>query len=87
MRYGRTVPNGFLPVFSVDTEEEAKQLIVLTCPTDHNGVHFARELAEEQTLENLQKFSDKLATGWRLMQMAKEANKKRREMQERDKET
>lgn len=61
MRFGRTVEDGFLPVFSVDTEEEAQRLIVLACPRDGSGQFYARELAEEQTLENLQKFSDKLA--------------------------
>lgn len=71
MRYGRSVPDGFLPVFSVDTEQEAKDLIVLCCPRDDNGVHYARELAAEQTLENLQAFSDKLARGWDMMQAAK----------------
>ncbi len=34
----------------------------MTCPQDHiTGKHFARELAAEQTLENLYAFSDKLA--------------------------
>ncbi|HSR79082.1 MAG TPA: hypothetical protein VLN57_21090 [Xanthobacteraceae bacterium] len=70
MRYGRSVPDGFLPVFSVDTEEQARQLILLTCPRDAEGTHYARELAQEQTLENLQAFSDKCAKGWEMMQAA-----------------
>ncbi len=60
MRYGRSIEKGFLPVYSVGDEEEAKDLIVLTCPTFPDGTHYARELANEQTLENLQKISDKL---------------------------
>lgn len=64
MGYGRVTPDGKLPVFSVDTEEEAKQLIVMACPRDMEGNHYARELAEEQTLENLALFSDKLQTYW-----------------------
>lgn len=61
MRYGRAVPEGFLPVFSVDTEEEAQKLIILTCPRGNDGAYYARELIVDQTLENLQQFSDKLA--------------------------
>lgn len=49
-----------MPVFSVDTEVEAQQLIVMTCPRGLDGKFYARELMEEQTLENLQKFSDQL---------------------------
>lgn len=59
--WGRSVPEGHLPVFSVRTEKEAKKLIVATCPraTDGGG-YYARELVEEQTLENLERFSDRL---------------------------
>lgn len=71
MRYGRSVQKGFLPVFSVDTEEEAKRLIVMACPTDATGTYYARELAQEQTLENLQAFSDKLARCYEFMQKRK----------------
>lgn len=54
---------GFLPVFSVGDEEEAKQLITLTCsrgfgPTE--GQYISNELSQRQTLENLEKFSTKL---------------------------
>ena len=64
MRYGRSVPEGSIPVFSVDTEEEAKSLLTLACPTRFiDGVteYVAPELATEQTLENLEAFSDRLA--------------------------
>lgn len=62
MRYGRSVPfkDGFLPVFSVDTEEEARLLLTMACPRNFDGEFYARELVEEQTLENLEKFGDKL---------------------------
>lgn len=53
---------GRLPVFSVDTEEEAENLIVATCPMGYDGKYYARELAQEQTLENLYAFSEKIAT-------------------------
>jgi hypothetical protein len=56
-----------LPVFSVNTEDEAKTLIIMTCPMDCEGNYYARELAQEQTLENLQKFSDKLARAWNIL--------------------
>lgn len=37
------------------------KLLILACPRDVDGNFIARELAAEQTLENLQAFSDKLA--------------------------
>ena len=55
MRYGRSVQDGFLPVFSVNSEKEAKSLLVATCPRNNDGEFVSRELVEEQTLENLQK--------------------------------
>lgn len=58
-------------MFSVDTEEEARRLIIAACPRDDRGTYYARELAHEQTLENLQVFSDKLARTWALMQERK----------------
>ena len=42
------------------TSKEADQLITLACPVNHNGEHYSRELANEQTLENLAVFSEKL---------------------------
>ena len=68
MGYGRgPIPRGRLPVFSVNTEEEAYRLLVLTCPTNHRGQFVAPELAEEQSLENLDRFSDRLQRGWDIM--------------------
>jgi hypothetical protein len=72
--FGRKLPKGRLPVFSVNTDDEARQLITLCCPRDSKGHSYARELAESQTLENLQKFSDKLAHGWALLQARKDAD-------------
>lgn len=60
--FGRVVPEGHLPVFSVDHEAEAKMLIVATCSLDLSGNYFARELAQKQTLENLKAFGDRIAT-------------------------
>lgn len=54
------VPSGSLPVYSVDTEAEAKLLLTLACPTNMHGEYVAPELVEDQTLDNLQKFSDRL---------------------------
>lgn len=45
MRAGRRVPRGFIPVYSVDTEEEARDLIVLTCSSDGHGGYFNADLA------------------------------------------
>ena len=69
MRYGRSVPidAGFLPVFSVDTEEDAESLLILACPRNMDGEFVARELVHEQTLDNLQAFSDKLAQCYQIL--------------------
>ena len=62
MRYGRgALPEGFLPVFSVDTEEEAKELLIATCSRGVDGRYYSDELAREQSLAVLDQFSDKLA--------------------------
>ena len=67
MRYGRSVPEGSLPVFSVDTEEQAKTLLTLTCQTNLDNEYVAEELAGEQTFENRQAFSRRLEKGWKVM--------------------
>ena len=59
--YGVTVPASSLPVYSVDTEEEARNLITLACQTNYAGQYIARELVAEQTLENLVAFGERLA--------------------------
>jgi hypothetical protein len=58
--YGVTVPEGSLPVHSVDTVEEARMLITMACPVDLGGKYYAPELAERQTLKNLAKFGARL---------------------------
>ena len=61
VKYGAgSAPKGMLPVYSVDTEDEARRLLKLTCPTNAKGDYLARELIEEQTLENLYAFGDRL---------------------------
>lgn len=62
--YGVSVPEGSLPVFSVDTEEEARLLLATACETNLAGEYVARELATEQTIDNLFAFSDRLADTW-----------------------
>lgn len=64
MRFGRSVPDGFLPVFSVPTEDDAQELLVAACARNWNGDFVARELAHEQTIENLIAFGDRLASVW-----------------------
>ena len=71
MGYGRVTPDGRLPVFGVATEKEAEMLVVMACPTDSQGNKYARELAEEQTLENLVAFSDRLQECWDRWQVVK----------------
>jgi hypothetical protein len=60
--FGRSIPRGSLPVFSTTTEKEARMLLVMTCPTSYQGEFIAPELAEQQTIDNLQRFSDRLAS-------------------------
>lgn len=75
MRYGRSVPidKGFLPAFSVDTEEEAQALITLTCPRNLAGEYVAPDLAREQTLENLYAFTARLRRGYALLKARRSA--------------
>lgn len=58
-------------MFSVDTEEEAKSLLLLVGKRDIEGNLYAPELAQEQTIENLKKFSDKCARAWEHMKARK----------------
>ncbi len=44
----------------MDTEEEAHLLIATACRLDLDGNYYAPELAEEQTLERLYAFGDRL---------------------------
>lgn len=62
MRYGTVVPfdEGWLPVFSVGSEAEAHALLTATCPTNVDGEFVARELVEEQTLDNLYAFGARI---------------------------
>jgi hypothetical protein len=60
VRFGRTVPRGFLPAYSVDSDEEAKALLILACLRNLAGEFVAPELAEEQTLARLYSFGDRL---------------------------
>ena len=60
VRYGRSVEDGFLPVMSVDTEEEAQRLLTLGCQTNYDNEYIARELVDEQTLDNLKAFGERL---------------------------
>lgn len=53
-------------MFSAETEKEAEMLIVMACPRDTEGNYYARELAQEQSLENLVAFSDRLQECWDL---------------------
>ena len=73
VKYGRTCPEGFLPVFSVNTEDEAKKLLILVCPRNENGEFVAPELAREQTLDNLWAFGDKLERAYGMMTKLKKA--------------
>ena len=71
MRFGRKCPNGFLPIFSVNTEEEARALLLAACPRNLAGEFVAPELAEEQTLPNLYAFGKRLRGVYRRLLRAR----------------
>ena len=58
--FGSKPPEGHLPVFSVGSEKEAKFLFTLSCGTNIKGEYIARELVEEQTIDNLFAFGERL---------------------------
>ena len=53
-------PAGRLPVFTVNDAEEAERLLTIACPTNFDGEYIAPELVAEQTLDNLEQFSERL---------------------------
>lgn len=48
-------------MFSVADEDEAALLLTMTCPTNARDQWVAVELSEEQNLDNLARFSHRLA--------------------------
>lgn len=60
VRYGRTVEDGFLPVYSVDTEIQAQALLTFACPINYDKEFVATELSKEQTIDNLTAFGERL---------------------------
>jgi len=69
---GRTVPKGFLPVYSVDTIAEAKHLVRAVCKLGYDGKYYSEALAVaretearthaeiDRQLDSLDVFSDQL---------------------------
>ena len=47
-------------MYSVGTDTEAKRLITLTCSLGYDGEYYSNELSQEQTIGNLEAFSEKL---------------------------
>ncbi len=47
-------------MYSVGTEKEAQDLLVLACSTNYKGEFIAKELMHEQTVDNLDAFGDRL---------------------------
>jgi hypothetical protein len=60
VRYGTKCEEGFLPIYSVDTEEEARQLLVHCCKRNLHGDFIAPELARSQTIPLLLAFGRRL---------------------------
>jgi hypothetical protein len=59
--FGRKLPRGRLQVFSVADEREARDLLIQACGRTAKGEFYAEELAREQTIPNLRRFSHRLA--------------------------
>lgn len=63
-------------MFSVDTKEEAEELLAMSCELvtygkDYKVGYLARELEQEQTLENLYAFGRRLKANYRKMKAGK----------------
>ena len=74
MRYGRTAEPGFLPIYSVDSAAEANDLLIAACERNLEGEFVARELAQDQSLENLYTFGDRLRDVHRRIKARRETN-------------
>lgn len=77
MGFGRKPPRGHLIAASVDTEQEAKQLISRCCEPVTYGPQrkpgfLAQELEREQTLDNLYAFGARLEAEYQKMLAEKE---------------
>ena len=76
---GRRCPKGYLPAGSVETEEEAHELIARCCEqvyvtSENRMAWMAQELHAEQTIENLYKFGARLEVEYQKMLAEKEIN-------------
>lgn len=61
-------------MYSVSTEKEARALLTVACQTNIDGEFLARELTQDQTIENLWAFGDRLA---KVHEMMKERRKQK----------
>lgn len=55
-------------MFALDTVDQVKELLAVSCPTNQDGEYVAEELVIDQTLDNLAKFSKRLQETWAWMQ-------------------
>lgn len=51
VKYGTKLPKGFLPAYSVDTEEEARLLIAATCKLNLTGQYISPDMIDSFTGE------------------------------------
>lgn len=58
---------------SVDTEEEAESLLLATCARNDQGEFVSVDLAQEQTVERLFAFGDKLEKVYKRMKERRRA--------------
>ena len=67
VRFGRIVEPGFLPVFSVDTEDDARRLLAASCSRNLDGEFVAEELTQNQDLDRLFAFGRRLERMWAII--------------------
>lgn len=90
MRFGRDLKSAgikknehFLPVYSVDTEEDANKLLIMTCgrekdPKTGKLEFVSKSLAMEQTLPRLYGFGHRLDRAYKEMKKREKQKKPRK---------
>jgi hypothetical protein len=61
----------------VDTEEEARELLIAACDKNLQGEFVARELVYDQTIGNLIAFGERLHTVWQRIHPENSASKEK----------
>lgn len=63
-------------MFSTDTEEQARSVIVATCSRGLDGQYYSHDLAADQTLENLDRLGDKMERAYNMIAARRPASER-----------